>query len=159
MKNESSQPVELLLSVSRKAPGTLGAQIEGQLRHRIREGALRAGTTLPSTRDLARQLGISRRVVVDAYGQLTAEGYLSVRQGARPQVAEPAVGAAPAPPAPPPHAAEMRFDFRPSMPDVTTFPRAAWARCLRSAATSITDADLAYGDPRGVEILRAALAD
>ena len=159
MKNESSQPVELLLSVSRSAPGTLGAQIEGQLRHRIREGALRAGTTLPSTRDLARQLGISRRVVVDAYGQLTAEGYLSVRQGARPQVAEPAVGAAPAPPAPPPHAAEMRFDFRPSMPDVTTFPRAAWARCLRSAATSITDADLAYGDPRGVETLRAALAD
>jgi GntR family transcriptional regulator/MocR family aminotransferase len=159
MKNESSQPVELLLSVSRSAPGTLGAQIEGQLRHRIREGALRAGTTLPSTRDLARQLGISRRVVVDAYGQLTAEGYLSVRQGARPQVAEPAVGAAPAPPAPPPHAAEMRFDFRPSMPDVTTFPRAAWARCLRSAATSITDADLAYGDPRGVETVRAALAD
>jgi GntR family transcriptional regulator/MocR family aminotransferase len=159
MKKESSQPVELLLSVSRSAPGTLGAQIEGQLRHRIREGALRAGTTLPSTRDLARQLGISRRVVVDAYGQLTAEGYLSVRQGARPQVAEPAVGAAPAPPAPPPHAAEMRFDFRPSMPDVTTFPRAAWARCLRSAATSITDADLAYGDPRGVETVRAALAD
>ena len=159
MKNESSHPVELLLSVSRSAPGTLGAQIEGQLRHRIREGALRAGTTLPSTRDLARQLGISRRVVVDAYGQLTAEGYLSVRQGARPQVAEPAVGAAPAPPAPPPHAAEMRFDFRPSMPDVTTFPRAAWARCLRSAAASITDADLAYGDPRGVETLRAALAD
>ena len=159
MKNESSQPVELLLSVSRSAPGTLGAQIEGQLRHRIREGALRAGTALPSTRDLARQLGISRRVVVDAYGQLTAEGYLSVRQGARPQVAEPAVGAAPAPPAPPPHAAEMRFDFRPSMPDVTTFPRAAWARCLRSAATSITDADLAYGDPRGVETVRAALAD
>jgi len=159
VKNESSQPVELLLSVSRSAPGTLGSQIEGALRHRIRDGALRAGTTLPSTRDLARQLGISRRVVVDAYGQLTAEGYLSVRQGARPQVAEPAVGAAPAPPAPPPHAAEMRFDFRPSMPDVTTFPRAAWARCLRSAATSITDADLAYGDPRGVETLRAALAD
>src|SRR5689334_22474922 len=159
MKKESSQPVELLLSVSREAPGTLGAQIEGQLRHRIREGALRAGTTLPSTRDLARQLGISRRVVVDAYGQLTAEGYLSVRQGARPQVAEPAVGAAPAPPASPSPPAEVRFDFRPSMPDVTTFPRAAWARCLRSAATSITDADLAYGDPRGVETLRAALAD
>jgi len=159
VKNESSQPVELLLSVSRSAPGTLGAQIEGELRHRIRDGALRAGTTLLSTRDLARQLGISRRVVVDAYGQLTAEGYLTVRQGARPQVAEPAVGAAPAPPAPPSPPAEVRFDFRPSMPDVTTFPRAAWARCLRSAATSISDADLAYGDPRGVDTLHAALAD
>jgi GntR family transcriptional regulator/MocR family aminotransferase len=159
MKKESSQPVELLLSVSREAPGTLGAQIEGQLRGRIRDGALRAGATLPSTRDLARQLGISRRVVVDAYGQLTAEGYLTVRQGARPLVAEPAVGAAPAPAAPQPRPADVRFDFRPSMPDVTTFPRSAWARCLRSAATEITDADLAYGDPRGVETLRAALAD
>ncbi len=159
MKNESSQPFELLLSVSRDAPGTLGTQIEGQLRGRIRDGVLHAGTTLPSTRDLARQLGISRRVVVDAYAQLTAEGYLTVRQGARPQVAEPAVGAAPAPAAPPPRPAEVRFDFRPSMPDVTTFPRATWARCLRSAATAAADADLAYGDPRGVETLRAALAD
>jgi len=95
--NESSQPTELLLSVSKDASGTLGSQIEGQLRDRIRDGALRAGTALPSTRDLARQLGISRRVVVDAYGQLTAEGYLNVRQGARPRVAAPAVGASPAP--------------------------------------------------------------
>ncbi|HEY7259558.1 MAG TPA: PLP-dependent aminotransferase family protein [Gaiellales bacterium] len=159
MKEETSQPRELLVSVSRDAPGTLGAQIEGQLRARIRNGVLRAGTALPSTRDLARQLGISRRVVVDAYGQLTAEGYLEVRQGARPLVAAPAVGAASEPPAPPPRAAEPRFDFRPSMPDVTTFPRAAWARCLRRAVLSISDADLGYGDPRGVEALRVALAD
>jgi GntR family transcriptional regulator / MocR family aminotransferase len=158
MKNESSQPVELLVSVARDRPGTLGSQIEGQLRSRIRDGVLRAGTPLPSTRDLARQLGISRRVVVDAYGQLTAEGYLAVRQGARPVVAAPAVGAAPEPPTPPERPAEIRFDFRPSMPDVTTFPRAAWARCLRNAAAAITDADLGYGDPRGVEPLREALA-
>ena len=157
--NESSQPTELLLSVSKGAAGTLGSQIEGQLRSRIRDGALRAGTALPSTRDLARQLGISRRVVVDAYAQLTSEGYLSVRQGARPRVAAPAVGASPAPAGPAPRTADVRFDFRPSMPDVTTFPRAAWARCLRTAATTITDADLSYGDPRGVEVLRAAVAD
>ncbi len=157
--NESSRTTELLLTVSKGARGTLGAQIEGQLRTRIRDGALRAGTELPSTRDLARQLGISRRVVVDAYGQLTAEGYLDVRQGARPRVAAPAVGAAPADAGPPPRVAEIRFDFRPSMPDVTTFPRAVWARCLRNAATAITDADLSYGDPRGVEALRSALAD
>ncbi len=157
--NESSRTTELLLTVSKSAPGTLGAQIEGQLRTRIRDGALRAGTELPSTRDLARQLGISRRVVVDAYAQLTAEGYLSVRQGARPRVAAPAVDASPPPTALAPPAPELRFDFRPSMPDVTTFPRAVWARCLRNAATTITDADLSYGDPRGVVALRSALAD
>ena len=62
--------------------------------------------------------------------------------------------AAPAPSAPHP-----RFDFRPSVPDVSTFPRAAWLRSLRRALATMTDADLRYGDPRGAEALRYALAD
>ena len=53
---------------------------------------------MPSTRDLARQLGISRRVAVDAYSQLAAEGYLVLRQGARPAVSDtPALACAPSP--------------------------------------------------------------
>ena len=84
--DETSQPIELLVSVSREAPGTLGAQIEDQFRRAIREGALRPGARVPSTRDLARQLGVSRRIAVDAYAQLAAEGYLALRQGARPHV-------------------------------------------------------------------------
>ena len=36
------------------------------------------------------------------------------------------------------------------------FPRAAWLRSLREALAAIADADLGYGDPRGVEVLRAA---
>src|SRR3954471_14603055 len=91
--NETSRPVDLLLAVSREAPGTLGAQIEDQLRRAIREGALRPGARVPSTRDLARQLGVSRRIAVDAYSQLAAEGYLALRQGARPQVSETAAEA------------------------------------------------------------------
>ena len=86
--NETSQPIELLLSVSRESSRTLGAQIEDQLRQAIRNGVLRPGTRVPSTRDLARQLGVSRRVAVDAYAQLAAEGYLSLRQGARPRVSD-----------------------------------------------------------------------
>src|SRR6476661_5209283 len=111
--DETSQPIELLLSVSRDSPRTLGAQIEEQLRRAIRDRALRPGARVPSTRDLARQLAISRRVAVDAYAQLAAEGYLSLRQGARPRVSDAAavasdarVGAAPAAP-------RARFDFRP----------------------------------------------
>jgi GntR family transcriptional regulator/MocR family aminotransferase len=157
--NETSQPVELLVAVDRDRSRTLGAQIEDQLRRAIRDGALRPGATLPSTRDLARQITVSRRVVVDAYAQLAAEGYLSLRQGARPRVSaaavlagEPeAVASRPAP--------RARFDFRPSVPDVSAFPRAAWLRSLREALATITDADLGYGDPRGVEALRCALAD
>ncbi|HEY6780677.1 MAG TPA: PLP-dependent aminotransferase family protein, partial [Thermoleophilaceae bacterium] len=157
--DETSQPLELLLSVSRDGAQTLGSQIEDQLRVAIREGALRAGTRVPSTRDLARQLGVSRRVAVDAYAQLAAEGYLVLRQGARPCVSE-AAGSTEATAAevlrP---AASPRFDFRPSVPDVSTFPRTAWLRSLREAVTTITDADLGYGDITGVELLRTILAE
>ncbi|MFZ1997232.1 MAG: PLP-dependent aminotransferase family protein [Solirubrobacteraceae bacterium] len=157
--DETSQPLELLLSVSRDASRTLGAQIEDQLRQTIREGALRPGARVPSTRDLARQLGVSRRVIVDAYAQLGAEGYLSLRQGVRPRVADAAAVASGAPEGPASAAPPARFDFRPSVPDVSTFPRAAWLRSLRRALATMTDADLGYGDPRGVQGLRSALAD
>jgi GntR family transcriptional regulator/MocR family aminotransferase len=156
--SETSQPVELLLSISREADGTLGAQIEDQLRRAIREGALRAGSRVPSTRDLARQLGVSRRVAVDAYGQLAAEGYLVLRQGARPFVSD-AAGAGPVETAVDAPALAPRYDFRTSVPDVSTFPRQAWLRAVREALATMTDYELAYGDPRGVDALRTALAD
>jgi GntR family transcriptional regulator/MocR family aminotransferase len=93
--DETSQPIELLLWVRRGGGRTLGSQIEDRLRAAIRDGALRPGARVPSTRDLARQLGVSRRVVVDAYAQLAAEGYLTLRQGARPRVSAAAAGAPP----------------------------------------------------------------
>ena len=156
--DETSQPVELLLSVRRGDGRTLGSQIEHGFRAAIRDGALRPGARVPSTRDLANQLGVSRRVAVDAYAQLAAEGYLTMRQGARPRVSAAAVGGRPAPAAAARPQARARFDFRPSTPDVSTFPRAAWLRSLRKAVSAVTDADLGYGDPRGVVALRSALA-
>ena len=84
----TSRPVELLVRIQRGAAITLGAQLEEQLRAGIRGGSLRPRSRLPSTRDLARQLGISRRIVVETYTQLAAEGYLDVRQGARPRIAD-----------------------------------------------------------------------
>ena len=155
--NETSQPVELLLAVDRGS-GTLGGQIEEQLRRAIRSGALRPGTAVPSTRDLARQVGVSRRIVVDAYAQLAAEGYLLLRQGARPRVSETSAAAG-EPAGAEPQATPVRYDFRPAVPDVSTFPRQAWLRSAREALSTMTDADLGYGDPRGVGVLRAALAD
>jgi GntR family transcriptional regulator/MocR family aminotransferase len=160
--DETSRPTELLLSVHREGPGTLGSQIEGQLRRAIREGALRPGARVPSTRDLARQLSVSRRVVVDAYAQLAAEGYLTLRQGARPRVSDSAAltgGPADVDTDARPPRARARFDFRPSVPDVSTFPRAAWLRSLRHALATMTDDDLGYGDPRGVNELHVALAE
>jgi GntR family transcriptional regulator/MocR family aminotransferase len=153
------QPLELLISVSRDRPGSLGAQLEAQLRRAIRDGTLHRGSPLPSTRELSSQLGVSRRITVDAYAQLAAEGYVLLRQGAQPRVADvtvvPSAEVANTVTDPP---ASVRFDFRPSRPDVSSFPRTAWARCLREAVTDISNEDLSYGDPLGVEPLRSSLA-
>ena len=104
---ESRAP-EVLVELDRSAPETLSLQLERALREGVRSGALRAGTALPSTRALATELGISRGLVVAAYGQLGAEGYLGLRRNAPPVVAG-GVGVAaearpraPAPPPPPP---------------------------------------------------------
>jgi GntR family transcriptional regulator/MocR family aminotransferase len=157
--DETSQPINVLVSVTRNGPRTLGAQIEDQLRRAIRDGSLKAGARIPSTRDLARQLEISRRVVVDAYAQLSAEGYLVLRQGARPKVSE-AVRPGEVPPEEAVLSAPVpRFDFRPRAPDVSSFPRTAWLRSLRDAVASIADAELLYGDPGGVAALRSSLAE
>ena len=62
----------------------------------IRAGRLPRGTSLPPSRALATDLGVSRGVVVEAYQQLTAEGYLASRSGGYTRVAAgPATPAAP----------------------------------------------------------------
>jgi GntR family transcriptional regulator/MocR family aminotransferase len=66
----------------------LAGQIYRQLRAGIVEGRLTGGTRLPSTRDLAAQLGVSRKTTLDVFERLLAEGYLSARAGAGTFVAE-----------------------------------------------------------------------
>jgi hypothetical protein len=164
----TSQPIELLVSVRRDGAKTLGAQLEDQLRRAIRDGALKPGARVPSTRDLARQLGVSRRIAVEAYSQLAAEGYLRTSPGAPTRVA-PGFGAD-APGAPTRVAAGdgspatlveapgMRLELRVGFPDLGAFPRAAWLRALRRALASAPDRALVNGDPRGRPELRHALA-
>ncbi|MBO4274960.1 GntR family transcriptional regulator, partial [Microbispora triticiradicis] len=72
---------DLHLAVDRNAGG-LAAQIAREVRDAVRSGRLGPGARLPATRDLARDLGLSRGVVVEAYEQLVAEGVLESRTGA-----------------------------------------------------------------------------
>src|SRR5262245_24790341 len=117
---------ELLVELRREPGRPLRAQLEQGLREAVRGGRIVAGAPLPSSRALARDLGVSRRLVVEAYAQLAAEGYLVSRAGAGTFVAETAA-AAPAPtPAPQPR--PPRYDLFPGAPDPSAFPRAAWAR-------------------------------
>ncbi|HEY8546806.1 MAG TPA: PLP-dependent aminotransferase family protein [Acidimicrobiales bacterium] len=92
---------DLLVELRRDGPEPLHRQLEVAIRSRIRDGRLRSGTALPSTRSLAGQLGVSRGVVVEAYQQLTAEGYLTARSGGYTRVAQDLVPL-PTPPAWPP---------------------------------------------------------
>src|ERR1700704_2269363 len=78
---------ELLLALEPSDAGPKHEQLERRLRAQIRGGQLAPGARLPSSRALARALEISRGVVLEAYGQLTAEGYLTASQGAPTRVA------------------------------------------------------------------------
>jgi GntR family transcriptional regulator/MocR family aminotransferase len=155
---EQDQSVELLLALHRDGQVPLGAQIEDQLREAIRAGTLGPGTRLPSSRDLAGQLGVSRGVVVNAYRQLAAEGYLAARQGAPTSVSTAASPAAAPASVAKPTPVRARFDLRPGVPDTSAFPRNAWLRSVRRALATMPDVDLGYGDPRGVVPLRSTLA-
>lgn len=148
----------MLVEIDPQQELPLHEQLERSLRENIRSGRLRAGMRLPSTRALAAELGISRGVVTEAYGQLGAEGYLETRQGAAAQVAKAVratVAHAPARSLLPTFA----YHFHPGMPDLAGFPRDRWLRSLRSAWRESPLAAVGYGDPRGVPQLREALAD
>lgn len=113
---------------------------------------------MPSTRTLAGDLGVSRGVVVEAYEQLVAEGYLVANAGSLTRIASsiratrvaPRVERAPDP---------IEFDFRPGEPDVSSFPRQAWGRAARRAMQTLGPRHLGYGNAQGAIELRVALVD
>ncbi|MBE1875011.1 PLP-dependent aminotransferase family protein [Myceligenerans sp. TRM 65318] len=175
----------LQLDPARAPAGGLTAWLTDELRDAVRDGRLAAGDRLPATRVLAGQLDCSRGVVVEAYQRLTDEGLLSGRRGGGTTVRTDWLPAPSAPPetsgsppsntppsntppsrtqppntAAPPGARPVagRIDLSPGLPDLSAFPRAAWARAERAALNGLASADLGYGDPRGLPALREALA-
>jgi GntR family transcriptional regulator / MocR family aminotransferase len=147
---------ELLVELDRAGPDPLHRQLADGLRTAIRTGRLSPHTRMPSTRVLAADLGVSRRLVVDAYSQLVAEGFLLSRHGSGTRVAT--VDAASAPPHTEP---TRRFDvdFLPGSPDLSSFPRSAWLRALRQGLAEIGSDSFGYIDPQGLLSARAAVAD
>ncbi|MEU6410146.1 PLP-dependent aminotransferase family protein [Microbispora sp. NPDC046933] len=136
-----------------RAAGGLAAQIAREVREAVRSGRLVPGARLPATRDLARDLGLSRGVVVEAYEQLVAEGLLESRTGAGTRIAAGAGrGAAPG------HPADERegrphYGHRPTSPDLGLFPRQAWLAAVRHVLATLPNDALDYGDPGGVPAL------
>ena len=149
---------ELLLRLDRGSGQPLRTQLEAGLREAIRSGRLQGGERLPSSRELAKELGVSRGLVQECYGQLLSEGYLTSQTGSATRVAPGAYPAAPEPvrrPEPPPR---LIADFRSAVPDLASFPRGDWVWATREACGSVATPDLDYGDPRGSAVLRGVLA-
>jgi GntR family transcriptional regulator/MocR family aminotransferase len=164
---------ELAIELRRSGSEPLHRQIEASIRERIRSGALPGGVALPPTRSLAAELGVSRGVVVEAYAQLVAEGYLTSRSGGYTHVAPAAsstgtadpVRTAPlSPPRANPSGAPWSRTSRPAVDfgygrgNLAAFPRAAWLRSARRALSDAPDDRLGYLDGRGAIELRSALA-
>jgi len=147
-----------LLALHLDPDAPLGLQIEQRIRGLIRSGGLPAGAELPSTRALAADLGVSRGVVVGAYAQLAAEGYIALRRGAAPTVALRARQPEPSPAGSDVAFAGARFNLRPDLPDLALFPRQDWLAACRSSLRRAANADLAYGEPFGAIELRRHLA-
>jgi GntR family transcriptional regulator / MocR family aminotransferase len=149
---------ELLLRLDRGSGQPLRSQLEAGLREAIRGGRLHGGERLPSSRELARELGVSRGLVQECYNQLLSEGYLTSRAGSATRVAAGAYRAPAEPeqrPQPPPR---LIADFRIGVPDLASFPRGDWVWAMREACGKVPTLDLDYGDPRGSTVLRGVLA-
>lgn len=151
---------ELLIVIDRDNGIGLRSQLEDQLREGIRRGRLAGHERLPSSRELANTLGLSRGLVQDCYAQLQAEGYLTSHPGSATRVA---AGAAsrPAPPPKPNHPVQPRHaiaDFRHGVPDLRLAPREDWAWAIREVCRTAPNTAFDYGDPLGEPRLRDVLA-
>jgi GntR family transcriptional regulator/MocR family aminotransferase len=159
---------------------TLFRQVYIGLRQAILSGAFPAGDRLPSTRDLAEQLGISRTVVLLAYDQLLAEGFTEGRGGSGTYVSEclsasdpkrleksakislsrfglAAAEAAAGVDFPEKRSAPLRFNFAFGRSDTSIFPFETWRRILLRQAREVRVRELDYGPAAGLPELREAI--
>jgi GntR family transcriptional regulator / MocR family aminotransferase len=169
-----------MLHIDRDGGETLTRQLTDQLRGLITEGRLTPGQRLPSSRELAQSLDVSRNTASFAIEQLAAEGYVTLSAGRRPVVAEGlsldrrkplsrssgnvkiklSAWASGLPRAvwPPVHKERPR-PFQPGLGDEREFPHDEWSRCLRRAARTIPlRRDRSINHPPLQEALLAHLA-
>ena len=76
------------LTINHASATALFRQLENQLREAIWQGLLAPGERLPSTRRLAKDLAVARNTVINAYEQLTVEGFIETIQGSGTRVTQ-----------------------------------------------------------------------
>ena len=165
--------------LDRASPLPLTRQLAAALREAVAEGRFGAGARLPSTRELAAELGIARSTVVAVFEQLAAEGYLAARQGSgyfvpaplsapRPADAPALAGDTPRPIsrraarlatlAPPRTHANFR-PFEPGHAEIDARFIARWKHLAARVLSGRSRVAWGYGDPQGEPVLRQAVAE
>lgn len=140
----------------------LARQIFLSLKEHILTGQISQGEALPSTRELAKDLGVSRNTVCDAYDMLWTEGFIVSHQGAPSRVAdglqiqtlqkrEKVKGPDKSQPV-------ILWDFKTGQPDLSLFPWQVWNELIRDAAGSLSARQLEYSGPKGYEPLCEEIA-
>lgn len=131
---------------------SLSRQVFLSLRQRILAGQISQGEALPSTRELAKGLGVSRNTICEAYDMLWTEGFIVSRQGAPSRVVtgldllpnkvsgtqESKNEQAP-----------ILWDFKTGQPDLSLFPWKLWSQLVHNAANSLSVQQLTYSGPKG----------
>jgi GntR family transcriptional regulator/MocR family aminotransferase len=171
----------LAVPLDAASPVPLFLQIARAVADDVRRGRLRPGDALPGSRTLADALGVHRNTVLAAYRELDAEGFIRTSAARAtfvshdlPEHAPRRLGAAarrdetPARPgfdlapwrgAEPPPLPPGVLSMSGGVPDPRLVPTAALARAYRRTLRARGREVLAYGDPRGHERLRVALAE
>jgi DNA-binding transcriptional MocR family regulator len=160
-----SQQIEVLLGRWSDGPGPLHRKLSDALRAAVDDGRLTVDERLPSKRDLAARLAVSRSTVVTAYDTLRAEGVLESRQGSGTRVRWRAAAARPGPrPLSVSPVYRTLIDVRDDVISLAcaTFPaHPRVATALAEVMTDDGDKLLAHNGylPGGLPALREALAD
>lgn len=154
------------ITIEREGQTTFIRQIYEQIKNHILAGTLKPNEKLPSTRNLAKELGLSRNVVVEAYDQLLAEGYIESSEGSGTYVTDGAflelthsivqikreniLGLRHEPIA-------NKIDFRTGVPSLSLFPKETWASLYKKVCQDLPPIQLDYHEPRGSYELRYEL--
>ncbi|CAM5633445.1 GntR family transcriptional regulator OS=Lysinibacillus sphaericus OX=1421 GN=LS41612_01815 PE=3 SV=1 [Lysinibacillus sphaericus] len=153
----------LWIPINRALDIPLNKQVYRQIREKILNGTLQSGERLASTRKLCSELNVSRNVILEAYEQLVAEGFLVSHRGSGTFVADGAhltlssketvqkkiVNKTTAP----------KIDFRSGIPALDLFPRKTWAKLSHNIWNDTNPAIFGYDQPEGRYELREELAN
>lgn len=135
---------------------SLARQIFLSMKQRILVGQFLQGEALPSTRELAKGLNVSRNTVCEAYDMLLAEGFIISRQGAPTRVAEGlhlTTKKTILPAEYNPELPTILWDFKTGQPDLSRFPLKLWGQLVHEAAGTMKTSLLEYSGPKGYKPL------